>query len=56
MLKRDGGGDLPNIFGTINDLLIFYFKGEQISIVPFSCERKADSEYLIAALGVIIFI
>lgn len=45
-----------NVFGILIYLLILYFEGEHISIVPFCCEREADSEYLIAAVGLIIFV
>lgn len=48
--------ELWNSLGIFTIIIILLFKGGQISIVPFRCERKADSEYIIAAAGPIVFI
>lgn len=44
MVKRDGGGDLLKSFWDIYLFTCYflYFEGEQIGIVLFCCDRKAD--------------
>lgn len=44
------------VWGFFIIIILLLFKGGQISIVPFCCEREADSEYIIAAAGLIVFI
>lgn len=53
-----GGGGVSSLLGNSFVIIILkfsLFKGGRISIVPFCCERKENSEYHIISAGLILF-